>query len=144
METGANDITLLLRCWNLPAGCGLRLGIQKGKEVIDDVPPETPEVTFTVPLRLKASLPAGAGFDFAGPFVQGKKGERFLYLCWGEQRVGEAWENVRRAKLPLRYVTEYRVDAAQRSGSPIRVAIDMTGARGDPLCATIPEDYLTW
>jgi hypothetical protein len=145
-----SEITLLLRCHHLPATDGLRLGIQKRQEVIEDIPSATPEVTFAVPISVKSSIQQGgtpeaenmAALDFAGPFVQGKVGERFIYLCWGT-RQGEHWQTALRAKFPLRYLSEKQVSDALETGQPFRVSIDMTDAKGKPVCATIRSENLT-
>ena len=41
------------------------------------------------------------GPDFRGPAVQGKRGERFLYLTWGDVGPDGEFEMFRRAKLML-------------------------------------------
>lgn len=147
-----NEITVQIRCYHLPeTAADLRLGIQKGQDVIEDVPATTSEVIFVVPLTLKTPKREGAasgtgsdaGYDFAGAFVHGKVGERFLYLCWGT-RYGDAWGGVGRAKFPLRYLSTAKINEALETGQPIHVAVDMTDVKGRPICATLPPQSLTW
>jgi hypothetical protein len=144
------ELTLLIHCRNLPGATfgertAVRLGVQKGSaEVIDDVAGDTPSVTFTVPLRVKARRDATDQPDFGGPFAQGKPGERFVYLCWGERTAGGHWDGFRRAKLPLYALDRPRVLAALSSGRPIEVHIGMTDAKGAPVCATLRPEQLEW
>jgi hypothetical protein len=147
MESAEKELTLLLHCRNLPGTecvgrTGLRLGVQRGDVVIEDVPADREKVIFSIPLRV---IPNGRNGqpDFRGPFVHGKVGERFLYLCWGE-RVGEAWDGVRRAKLYLRYLSQQLLQKALHAGIPIGVHLDMTDAKGFPLTASIREDDIEW
>ena len=43
----------------------------------------------------------GGAVDLRGPAVFGKKGERFLYLTWGDVGVGGSFARFRRAKLMI-------------------------------------------
>jgi hypothetical protein len=53
--------------------------------------------------------------DFKGPAVHGKKGERFLYLTWGDVDAAGAFHMFRRAKLMLNRVD--RRSYGPRNGS---------------------------
>lgn len=147
MQNASAEITLLIRCQELPgtecAGkTAARLGIQKGAVVIEDVPADVEGVTFTVPIGIRRASPTSVP-DYSGPFVQGKKGERFLYLNWGE-RNGQEWEGFGRVKLSLSPLTGAVVDKALQTGEPVRVTITMTDAKGKPVFATVREEYLQW
>ena len=51
--------------------------------------------------------------DFRGPAVQGKRGERFVYLTWGDVAADGAFAMFRRAKLMLADVDARLLDAAR-------------------------------
>lgn len=141
------EFTLLLHCRSLPGTqwmdkSAVRLGIQKAKEVIEDMPAQGEELLFSVVVRVKPLAPEGA-VDFSGPFVQGRAGERFLYLCWGE-RQGQQWESFRRAKVLFRLLAPSLLTAALANAKPIHAIIDMTNSRGNPICATVPEASIQW
>jgi hypothetical protein len=145
MTTG--EITLRILCRNLPGAVfedktAVRLGIQKGKEVIEDVPADSAEATFTVPLTVKRK-PEEIVTRFYGPFVQGKSDDPFIYLCWGE-RIGTVWAGFGRAKLLLGPLTSEAVEKARQSGCPIEAVIDLTDAKGRPVYASIPADRVHW
>jgi hypothetical protein len=53
----------------------VHLGIQKGAEVVDLVPGDAPSARFDVMVVHRDD-------DFRSPYVHGKPGDRFLYLCW--------------------------------------------------------------
>ena len=57
--------------------------------------------------------------DFRGPAVQGKRGERFVYLTWGEVRDG-TFSMFRRAKLMLDDVPDPAARDRRRAGRPHR------------------------
>jgi hypothetical protein len=147
MKSPESELTLLLRCRNLPGTecvgkTGVRLGVQKGDDVIEDVLADREKVTFSIPLRVIKNTQTGQT-DFRGPFVHGKVGERFLYLCWGE-RPGQTWEGFRRAKLPLRYLSQELLEKALHTGTPISVHLNMTDEKGIPLTASIKEHVMEW
>ena len=127
-------LTIRLRCRHLPGirfeeRSGVRLGVQRGQEVVDDVAAEADqEVVFDLPVPVALSPRTGTT-DFKGPFVHGKLGARFLYLCWGE-RQGEGWEGFRRAKVPLGNLSPVLLDQAARAGAVIETTLDMTDRRG--------------
>lgn len=66
--------------------------------------------------------------DFRGPAVQGKKGERFVYLTWGTVD-GESFTMFRRAKLML---ADLPADAVE-----VTVDVDLTDECGMPRCARL-------
>jgi len=147
MESPPRELTLALHCQRLPGtACmgqtGVRLGIQKGRTVIDDLPADAPEILFAPTLGVKTNPRTGA-LDFTGPFAQGKLGERFLYLCWGE-RNGAFWEGFARAKLLLHPLQKEVVEKALSTGQPLHIILTLTNPKGNPVCARIKEEDITW
>lgn len=133
-------VTLRVHCRTLPGirfenRDKVRLGIQKGADVIEDVPGDADSVTFTVPLRVR-SHPKNGQPNCLGPFAHGTPDDRFLYLCWGE-RNGEEWEAFRRAKVPLKFLNWERLQRPLETGEPIEISLDMTDAKGGPVCGTV-------
>ena len=80
-----------------------------------------------------------AGFRLRGPVVQGRPGERFIYLCIGAY-AGQfgalaGW----RAKVRLDGITRKLVEAAKSKPSTIlEVQFAGTSPKGGPACATVP------
>lgn len=147
MENKPTELTLHLRCCNLPrihlsGKAGVRLGVQKGKEVVADVAAEGEEIHFLVPVLVRENAQTGT-VDYSGSYVHGRPGERFVYICWGH-RHEQAWEMSQRAKLPLSALDKRLVQSALRAGKPLQAVLDMTNPRGEPVCATIREDGVQW
>jgi hypothetical protein len=135
-----SQLLFLIHCHHLPGlqfdgRKAVRLGIQKGQDVIDDVPGDTAQVTFTIPLRVEQNAKTGTP-NFLGPFTHGTPQERFLYLCWGEWKDG-AWDGFRRAKVPLKQLTWEQVAAAIEQEQPIEFSFDLTDAKGGPVCGSL-------
>ena len=80
---------------------------------------------------------------FAGPFVHGQRGDRFLYLSWGvlERGGGEGrgtFTMFRRAKVHLD-----ALDAAALEGAVVEGRLKMT-ADGGPVCASVRPPAIRW
>src|SRR4051794_40660058 len=77
----------------------VHLGIQRRSEVIDLVPGDAAQAIFA--LTVGAVVDGTGGIDFRGPYVHGKRGERFVYLSWGDLADDGTFTMFRRAKLHL-------------------------------------------
>jgi hypothetical protein len=101
---------------------------------------DTGSATWRFEIQLKRS-PNGA-VDAAGPYVNGRRGERFLYINWiGTVPTGRV-EGFRRAKLPL---PDALFDALL-AGPAVELVgrIRLTDSKGGPACATIHAPNLEW
>ena len=118
------------------------LGIQRGKEVIEQVSGDTKTATFTPEFRVERKKDGTP--NFLGPFAQGTADDRFFYLCWGVKRPTGGFDMFRRLKVRLGHLSATRVARACRSGAPITVRLRLTDAKGGPLCATPRPPNIEW
>jgi hypothetical protein len=81
--------------------------------------------------------------DFRGPAVHGKRGDRFLYLTWGNVAPDGAFEMFRRAKLMLDRVEPELIGSATERGD-LAATVDLTGDDGGPRCARVDPPALVW
>lgn len=120
----------------------VRLGLQVGRGVEQDVPGNSETAKFSMFIEVVA----GKGehlLDFRGPAVHGIAGDRFIYLSWGE-RDGETWAMFARAKLKITGPLNLLAPQALASQLPVVAELEMTGAKGGPLCASIKSDAIRW
>lgn len=114
----------------------LQFGVQRGKTVVD-VQELHPEMT-----RLAVTLAATAvplpdhSFDWKGPFVHGRPGERFLYLNWGWQQ-NSGWHGLRRAKIPLGLIPNKLVATAVAQKSGLHGTVSGIARDGGPVAASV-------
>ncbi len=132
------EIIIQIQCRKLPGTrfeqrTAVRLGIQKRREVIDDVPADADCVTFRAVLKVAESGTAKP--NFLGPYVHGKPDDRFLYLCWGEW-TERGWDGFRRAKVSLKSLGWDRLNEAWGNGEPIKLTVEMTDTKGGPRCGS--------
>ena len=81
--------------------------------------------------------------DFRGPAVQGKRGDRFVYLTWGEVGPDDDFEMFRRAKLMLDRVDPAVMRTAVDVGH-LQARVDLTGDDGGPRCARVDPPAIVW
>ena len=117
------------RSWHLDDGpChDVHVGVQLGREPSELVPGDADGATWTVEVAVRD------GPDFRGPAVQGRKGERFVYLTWGDLPAGGTFTMFRRAKLMLADVLPH----LRGPGATVVATVDLTDERGGPRCARL-------
>ena len=131
---------LIVRGRDLPgvtvaAWSGVHVALQVGRKPVGLVRGDAPDAEWTTTLSLRSGPD---GRDFAGAAVQGKRGDRFLYLTWGEVRDG-VFTMFRRAKLMLNDLP------ADVSDEDVVVAeLVLTDSKGLPRCARIDGSSVRW
>ena len=118
------------------------LGIQKGRQVIETTPGNVEKADFQPTFRVKR-LEDGT-IDFLGPFAQGKRGQRFVYLSWGVLLGEGEFRMFRRAKIQLSHLTWKTVQAHLTARQPITARLTLTDTKGCPLCATVKKPHIHW
>jgi hypothetical protein len=94
-------------------------------------------------LEIDTLIDKDGQLDFRGPAVQGKRGDRFVYLTWGNVDDTGTFHMFRRAKLMLNRVDhEIIVDASRRGHLSARVRL--TDDRGGPRCARVDPPAIIW
>ncbi|MCC6329538.1 MAG: hypothetical protein IT174_13565 [Acidobacteria bacterium] len=115
---------------------GVEMKIQKGRnELIGPATDSRAKKVFEFSLLadLDPSVP-----NFLGPFAQGPKDARFIYLNSGTSagQFGSCW--TRRAKLSLMSISKELVESVLRSpGARFETAIHGIGRDGGPICAGV-------
>lgn len=127
-----------------PAGAGeqyanVHVGVQRLREVVDLQPGDAPTAVWSFEVTTKN---AGDDIDFGGPFVHGKRGDRFLYLSWVAVQ-GGGFRMFRRAKLCFADAGPEVLASAVETGL-LRCRVRMTDGRGDPRCARVRPPDAMW
>jgi hypothetical protein len=122
----ADPMRLVIRGHRLPGlTCGpyanVHVGLQVRREPVELVPADAASAEWVTEIGTHDG-------DFRGSAVQGKKGERFVYLTWGIVE-GGSFSMFRRAKLML---ADLPADADE-----VTVDVDLTDECGMPRCARL-------
>jgi Family of unknown function (DUF5990) len=124
---------------NFPGYTNVHVAVQSRKrppELLDLQPADATEVTWTVDCDVDAS-------DVRGPHIQGRPGERFIYLNWGSAGGDGRMDMFRRAKLILADVPGDVLAKAADSGLLVG-RLGLTDAKGQPLCASVRPPLIDW
>jgi len=116
-------------------------GVQVGQDVEQLVRGDAASATWTVEVKVVA---VGDAYDFRGPAVHGRKGERFLYIAWGDVGATGTFAMFRRAKLMLDDVDSSLIAKALAADKPLQARIHLTDDHGGPRCARVGSDALRW
>ena len=115
----------------------VHVGVQREQEVVDLVAGDARAAEWTFDVEVVD------GPDFRGPYVHGKKGDRFLYLSWGTVSDDGAFEMFRRAKLMLAPI-DPKIIAKARKGGSLVGTLGLTLPNGTPLCAAVRPPAIAW
>src|SRR5262249_22093574 len=119
----------------------VHVGVQERQMAVDLVPGDASRAVWDFPVKVVA---ADGGIDFRGPHVDGKRGERFVYLSWGTVHADGRFEMFRRAKLMLAAVGAATVDAANQPGRRLVGTMRLSAPDGSPRCAALRPPGITW
>ena len=118
---------------------GVDIGLQKGSgsifETVQTQRSSGADVRFEFPVRVR-NLASDTALDFAGPYVQGPRGQRFVYLDIGQiaGQMDSAWS--RRLKVPLTGIATADLRKAT-AGTVLETRVPGTARDGTPTCATV-------
>jgi hypothetical protein len=114
---------------------------ERPAELLDPVAADAATATWTLECTTTVTP---AGVDVTGRYVQGRPGERFIYLNWvaGDPASG-GFVMFRRAKLWLDAVPGDVLAAAVESGLLVG-RLGLTDAKGQPTCASVRPPRIAW
>lgn len=124
---------------NFPGYPNIHVGVQfksPRTELLDRHPADVTSATWTLDCSVH-------GTDIRGPQIQGRPGDRFIYLSWGNVDDGGGFTMFRRAKLMLAAVPADILAAATASGTLVG-RLSLTDSKGQPLCARVVPPKIRW
>jgi hypothetical protein len=134
------ETQLLLRIILEKPPAGIDFALQSGSgnnyQTVQNQVSGEDDMVFNFSVKLKQD--SSAQFDFAGPFVQGNKGERFIYIGIGTYagNAGSAWG--RRLKVPLRDIAPGAIEKVLNDNKLVlQTRVPGADKHGGPNCATV-------
>jgi hypothetical protein len=132
------DQTLPLRIVVVDPPSGVVFALQRGRSELES-PTVAAGEESTFALSVRVGPRSDPSPNFLGPFAQGPKGGRFVYVNAGTLagQADSCW--TRRAKVSLEGITWALVDEALAGpGKVLEARLAGTGRDGGPACATVP------
>jgi len=121
---------------------GIHVGLQRGADVVNVVPGDLGEAHFDLEIEVEADTELAV--DFKGPYVHGRRAERFLYLSWGEVDGDGQFTMFRRLKLHLTPLLEHVTPEALLAARRIRAFLELTDTKGRPVAASVRPPWVLW
>jgi hypothetical protein len=118
----------------------VHVGVQLGREPAQLVKADAAGARWELDVDV---VGVDGGVDFRGPAVQGRRGDRFVYLTWGDVVADGGFEMFRRAKLMLDRIDPKVMEAAVGAGT-LHARVDLTGDDGGPRCARVDPPAIAW
>ena len=118
----------------------VHVGVQMRRDPAQLVRADQPDAHWEVDVEV---VRKDGVLDFRGPAVQGKRGDRFIYLTWGNVSQDDQFEMFRRAKLMLDPVDPELIESAMEFGC-LAAVVDLTGGDGGPRCARVDPPAVAW
>jgi hypothetical protein len=133
----ADEKELQLRIVVLQPPPGVVFAVQEGRSAL--LPPaevHKDKIAFQFSVRAVKESP-GDPPNFLGPFAQGPRGGRFVYVNSGRHagQKDTLWD--RRAKVPLGGIAWSLVEAALAKRAAVEARVDGVGRDGGPACGSV-------
>ena len=114
---------------------------QVGRDAVGPARGDADRARWKVDVR---PLLSGDGVDLFGLAAHERRGERFLYLTWGDVGVGGSFTMFRRCKLMIAAINPEMLAAAARDDGVLVASLSLTDERGVPRCARFHPPSITW
>ena len=119
----------------------VHVAVQVGKEPLGLVRADADTARWDVDVR---GVVDARGSDLRGPAVHGKRGERFLYVTWGDVGADGSFVMFRRAKLMFGDVEPEMLATAIGDDGVLLASLSLTDRCGGPRCARVRPPAIRW
>lgn len=118
----------------------VHVGVQTGRDPVQLFRADENEIRWELEID---AVRKDTGLDFRGSAVHGHRGDRFIYLTWGDVDGNGGFEMFRRAKVMLGRIEPALMGKAMAAGH-IEAVVDLTGDDGHPRCARVDPPAVMW
>jgi hypothetical protein len=119
----------------------VNVGLGRYTDPVGLVPGDTEDATWRIEVRV---VKKDGGLDYRGPQVDGKRGERHIYINWLNREPDGELRLFRRGKVMLDGLDPDLVDRAESTGAALACTIDLTNDRGHPTTGLFRAHQLDW
>jgi hypothetical protein len=120
----------------------VHVAVQVGREPVGLVPGDAPAGKWEVDVR--AVVDAEGTLELRGAAIHGTRGERFLYLTWGDVGGDGSFAMFRRAKLMVADIPPDLLARAADGEGELVADLGLSDEKGCPLCARVRPPAVRW
>jgi hypothetical protein len=120
----------------------VHVGIQARREPDQLVPADTDPIVVEAAIDIVER--DDGDVDFRGPCVHGGRGDRFVYLTWGEIDPEGTFTMFRRAKLMLDALDAATIGSLEGSEATLEARLRLSDDNGLPRCAAVRPPAISW
>jgi hypothetical protein len=117
------------------------VGLGRFTDPIGVVPGDTQAVEWRVQVRV---VRRDGMSDFHGPQVDGKRGDRHIYLNWFNREADGQLKLFRRGKIMLEGIDPRLVEQSEQRSAALRCTVNLTNEKGLPSTARFWAPNLDW
>jgi hypothetical protein len=117
------------------------VGLGRYTDPVALLPGDTEDATWRFEVRV---VKKDGGLDYGGPQVDGKRGDRYIYLNWLNREPDGELRLFRRGKVMLDGLDPDLVDRAESTGAALTCTVDLTNDRGRPTTGFFRPHQVDW
>jgi Family of unknown function (DUF5990) len=119
----------------------VHVAVQVGRDPVGPVRGDAVSARWLLDVRVVLD---DGGVDIRGPAVHGKKGERFVYLTWGDVGGDGSFNMFRRAKLMVSDIDPDVLSATASGDGTVIGSLSLTDDAGGPRCGRVRPPVISW
>lgn len=119
----------------------VNVGLGRHTHPVGLVPADTRDAVWRIGVRVAKTH---GGLDYRGPHVDGRRGNRHIYINWLNREPGGELRLFRRGKLLLAGLDPDLVELAESTGAALVCTVNLTNQRGHPTTGVFRPSELDW
>lgn len=119
----------------------VNVGLGRHTDPVGLVPGDTEDAFWRIEVRVV--MPDGE-LDYRGPQVEGKRGNRYIYINWLNREIRGQLRLFRRGKIVLNGLDPKLVERAESTGAALTCTVNLTNERGHPTTGFFRSHELDW
>lgn len=119
----------------------INVGLGRHTDPVGLVPGDTEDAVWRIVVRVAKRH---GELDYDGPQVDGKRGNRHIYINWLNREVGGQLQLFRRGKIMLDGLDPNLVERAESTGAALTCTVNLTNDQGHPTTGFFRPHELDW
>lgn len=119
----------------------VNVGLGRYTDPVGLVPGDTEDAVWRIVVRVARRQ---GELDYRGPQVDGKRGNRHIYINWLNREIGGELRLFRRGKIMLDGLDPDLIDRAESTDAALTCSVSLTNDKGHPTTRAFRPHELDW